>query len=378
MGRRRDCHHTTVHDTVLGRNTARPVAARLEGRASTFSMLTFAFLAEPAADTCKCWAARAVHHLQLLQPAVQVRSRDLRHLVQHPAPRAQQVSCQPPMPVSNDYVRLCLRRHNAMLGVVFCATPAPTISSACAQYSSCMHLCRHVLAAVMQHPVAPALPSVWRAPCQGGGRCSRRRPRPHHLHRRGRQAHPHCALRCLPHLPISGMPQPGITCLGVSDGCKGASTGSGIVYWLRDVRGIQCQWVPIANVKAGTGSTRAELGAIECAAGLADVFLDTPLCNAHTTGCDVLWGGCPIVTLPLQRMASRVAASLCAATGLGHEMIVHSQRVGPAVCCGRLFCWQSDCSVSCNQTMSSMRRLCKAVNGPTDATEAMAQPRWRL
>lgn len=59
--------------------------------------------------------------------------------------------------------------------------------------------------------------------------------------------------------------------------------------------------------------------------GLADVFLDTPLCNAHTTGCDVLWGGCPMVTLPLERMASRVAASLCYATGLGPEMVVHSQ-----------------------------------------------------
>lgn len=55
--------------------------------------------------------------------------------------------------------------------------------------------------------------------------------------------------------------------------------------------------------------------------GLADVFLDTPLCNAHTTGCDVLWGGCPMVTLPLERMASRVAASLAYATGLGHEMV---------------------------------------------------------
>lgn len=60
--------------------------------------------------------------------------------------------------------------------------------------------------------------------------------------------------------------------------------------------------------------------------GLADVFLDTPLCNAHTTGCDVLWGGCPMVTLPLERMASRVAASLCYATGLGPEMVVNTQR----------------------------------------------------
>ena len=58
--------------------------------------------------------------------------------------------------------------------------------------------------------------------------------------------------------------------------------------------------------------------------GLADVFLDTPLCNAHTTGCDVLWGGVPVVTLPLERMASRVCASLCMATGFGQEMVVGS------------------------------------------------------
>ncbi|PSC71029.1 putative UDP-N-acetylglucosamine-peptide N-acetylglucosaminyltransferase SEC [Micractinium conductrix] len=60
--------------------------------------------------------------------------------------------------------------------------------------------------------------------------------------------------------------------------------------------------------------------------GVADLFLDTPLCNAHTTGCDVLWGGCPMVTLPLERFASRVAASLCHATGLGEEMVVSSQQ----------------------------------------------------
>mmetsp|Transcript_9022 Transcript_9022/g.9768 ORF Transcript_9022/g.9768 Transcript_9022/m.9768 type:complete len:755 (-) Transcript_9022:526-2790(-) len=43
---------------------------------------------------------------------------------------------------------------------------------------------------------------------------------------------------------------------------------------------------------------------------LADLFLDTPLCNAHTTGCDVLWSGLPMVSLPLDQMASRVAAGL--------------------------------------------------------------------
>lgn len=31
---------------------------------------------------------------------------------------------------------------------------------------------------------------------------------------------------------------------------------------------------------------------------LADVCLDTPLCNGHTTGMDILWTGTPMVTLP--------------------------------------------------------------------------------
>ncbi|GKV07184.1 hypothetical protein SLEP1_g18985 [Rubroshorea leprosula] len=57
---------------------------------------------------------------------------------------------------------------------------------------------------------------------------------------------------------------------------------------------------------------------------LADLFLDTPLCNAHTTGTDILWAGLPMVTLPLEKMATRVAGSLCLATGLGDEMIVNS------------------------------------------------------
>ncbi|WOL11509.1 putative UDP-N-acetylglucosamine--peptide N-acetylglucosaminyltransferase SEC [Canna indica] len=57
---------------------------------------------------------------------------------------------------------------------------------------------------------------------------------------------------------------------------------------------------------------------------LADLFLDTPLCNGHTTGTDVLWAGLPIITLPLEKMATRVAGSLCLATGVGEEMIVNS------------------------------------------------------
>ncbi len=42
---------------------------------------------------------------------------------------------------------------------------------------------------------------------------------------------------------------------------------------------------------------------------LADICLDTPLCNGHTTGMDILWAGTPMVTRPLETLASRVAAS---------------------------------------------------------------------
>ncbi|GBP93532.1 UDP-N-acetylglucosamine--peptide N-acetylglucosaminyltransferase 110 kDa subunit [Eumeta japonica] len=42
---------------------------------------------------------------------------------------------------------------------------------------------------------------------------------------------------------------------------------------------------------------------------LADICLDTPLCNGHTTTMDVLWAGTPVITLPGETLASRVAAS---------------------------------------------------------------------
>jgi predicted O-linked N-acetylglucosamine transferase (SPINDLY family) len=59
---------------------------------------------------------------------------------------------------------------------------------------------------------------------------------------------------------------------------------------------------------------------------LADLFLDTPGCNAHTTGCDALWSGLPVLTLMGRKMASRVAGSLL-------------RCVGFALCC--CCCWLS-------------------------------------
>lgn len=43
---------------------------------------------------------------------------------------------------------------------------------------------------------------------------------------------------------------------------------------------------------------------------LADLFLDTWPCNAHTTACDALYAGLPVLTCPGQSFASRVAASM--------------------------------------------------------------------
>jgi protein O-GlcNAc transferase len=54
---------------------------------------------------------------------------------------------------------------------------------------------------------------------------------------------------------------------------------------------------------------------------LADLFLDTPAYNAHTTGCDILWSGTPLLTLRDAKMASRVGASLLTAAGLGEELV---------------------------------------------------------
>lgn len=48
---------------------------------------------------------------------------------------------------------------------------------------------------------------------------------------------------------------------------------------------------------------------------LADLFLDTFNCNAHTTASDALWAGVPVVTVLGEQFAARVAASLCTAAG---------------------------------------------------------------
>jgi predicted O-linked N-acetylglucosamine transferase (SPINDLY family) len=56
---------------------------------------------------------------------------------------------------------------------------------------------------------------------------------------------------------------------------------------------------------------------------LADLFLDTFPCTAHTTASDALWAGLPVLTRSGKSFASRVASSLLNAVGLP-ELITHT------------------------------------------------------
>lgn len=84
-------------------------------------------------------------------------------------------------------------------------------------------------------------------------------------------------------------------------------------------RGIDTKRIIFSNVAAKEEHVRR--------GQLADVCLDTPLCNGHTTGMDILWTGTPMITMPcreiceekkffeflVETLASRVASSqLCA------------------------------------------------------------------
>ena len=57
---------------------------------------------------------------------------------------------------------------------------------------------------------------------------------------------------------------------------------------------------------------------------MADLFLDTTPCNAHTTASDALWAGLPVLTLIGESFGARVAASLLHAVGLP-ELVTNAQ-----------------------------------------------------
>lgn len=59
---------------------------------------------------------------------------------------------------------------------------------------------------------------------------------------------------------------------------------------------------------------------------MADLFLDTPAYNAHTTGADALWAGLPILTVAGERMHQRAASSLLHAARCEHNLVASSLR----------------------------------------------------
>ena len=65
---------------------------------------------------------------------------------------------------------------------------------------------------------------------------------------------------------------------------------------------------------------------------LADLFLDALYCNAHTTCIEALAAGLPVLTLPGERVVSRVAASCLTAHGVP-ELVVESRAAYEALAC---------------------------------------------
>jgi predicted O-linked N-acetylglucosamine transferase (SPINDLY family) len=64
---------------------------------------------------------------------------------------------------------------------------------------------------------------------------------------------------------------------------------------------------------------------------LADLFIDTFPCNAHTTASDALWAGLPIISLAGETFASRVAASLLTAIDMNdcvtYDFLSYEQKI---------------------------------------------------
>jgi protein O-GlcNAc transferase len=82
-----------------------------------------------------------------------------------------------------------------------------------------------------------------------------------------------------------------------------------------EVRGVAAERIVIA--------TQAKLEDHLARHTLADLFVDTRYCNAHTTASDALWAGLPVITCVGPAFAGRVAASLLHAVGLP-ELVTRS------------------------------------------------------
>lgn len=96
----------------------------------------------------------------------------------------------------------------------------------------------------------------------------------------------------------------------------------GSLLWLRDFDAATVDNLRAAAERHGVSGERLVPAPLVAKAQhlarlrLADLFLDTPLLNAHTTATDALYAGIPVLTCPGRTFATRVAASLLKNIGL--------------------------------------------------------------
>ena len=93
-------------------------------------------------------------------------------------------------------------------------------------------------------------------------------------------------------------------------------TGDKSVLWMLEFDGDAVNNLVEEAVMAGVSAWRIIVTSLLphhrefLSKGICDLYLDTPLFNAHTTAKDALWSGVPVLALAGEGMASRVAASL--------------------------------------------------------------------
>jgi protein O-GlcNAc transferase len=104
----------------------------------------------------------------------------------------------------------------------------------------------------------------------------------------------------------------------------------GSVLWLSELRPSAMQNLKREAQARGVASQRLVFGPFAASVEdhlarlqLADLFLDTLPYNSHTSACDALFAGVPIVTCPSTNFAGRVAASALLAHGMP-ELIASS------------------------------------------------------
>jgi predicted O-linked N-acetylglucosamine transferase (SPINDLY family) len=105
----------------------------------------------------------------------------------------------------------------------------------------------------------------------------------------------------------------------------------GSVLWLLESNALVRRNLTAAAVTAGVDPARLVFAPILphgqhlARHRVADLFLDTLPCNAHTTASDALWAGLPVLTCVGETFAGRVAGSIVRAAGLP-ELVTNSPR----------------------------------------------------